>query len=190
MAAWSTNSSASGNTIDPGETLLSRLAKTLRQECGTQSTRDVGSTPQTHSCKNWRHPHQKSRRTTPDSRSIVMGAAPTAKRRSQKRWHQCSCGVGPVQRDLYSAFLAADPKPQTTIPSITQSDWAGARSAPDGRDGVPFSTRKCGATLAPKLWYPWSRSASATKFAAEPTRASASSIGRDTGSVGAVRSAL
>ncbi|GHO70741.1 hypothetical protein KSC_096330 [Ktedonobacter sp. SOSP1-52] len=24
-----------------------------------------------------------------------------------QRWHQCACGVGPVQRDLYSAFLAA-----------------------------------------------------------------------------------
>ncbi len=24
-----------------------------------------------------------------------------------QRWHQCPCGVGPVQRDLYSAFLAA-----------------------------------------------------------------------------------
>jgi hypothetical protein len=24
-----------------------------------------------------------------------------------ERWHHCVCGVGPVQRDLYSAFLAA-----------------------------------------------------------------------------------
>src|SRR5262249_24761901 len=28
------------------------------------------------------------------------------KPRSQ-RWHQCPCGIGPVQRDLYSAFLLA-----------------------------------------------------------------------------------
>jgi hypothetical protein len=43
-----------------------------------------------------------------------------------QRWHQCPCGVGPVQRDLYSALLAAYLEPETTIPSITQSDWAGA----------------------------------------------------------------
>ena len=47
------------------------------------------------------------------------------KPRSQ-RWHQCPCGLGPVQRDLYSAFLLAYLDPQQTIPSITQSDWAGA----------------------------------------------------------------
>ncbi len=47
------------------------------------------------------------------------------KSRSQ-RWHQCSCGCGPVQRDLYSAFLLAHLEPGKTIPSITQSDWEGA----------------------------------------------------------------
>ena len=45
-----------------------------------------------------------------------------------QRWHQCPCGVGPVQRDLYSAFLAAYLEPKTTIPFITQSDWAGAEA--------------------------------------------------------------
>jgi hypothetical protein len=24
-----------------------------------------------------------------------------------QRWHECPCGIGPIQRDLYSAFLAA-----------------------------------------------------------------------------------
>ena len=43
-----------------------------------------------------------------------------------QRWHQCACGIGPVQRDLYSAFLLAFLDPGRTIPSITQSDWAGA----------------------------------------------------------------
>jgi len=38
-----------------------------------------------------------------------------------QRWHQCSCGIGPVQRDLYSAFLAAylDPA-RAFIPSCAQ----------------------------------------------------------------------
>jgi len=44
------------------------------------------------------------------------------------RWHQCPCGIGPVQRDLYSAFLAAYLEPNRTIPSITQSDWAGVET--------------------------------------------------------------
>jgi hypothetical protein len=47
------------------------------------------------------------------------------KPRSQ-RWHQCSCGCGPVQRDLYSAFLLAHLEPEQTIPSITQLVWEGA----------------------------------------------------------------
>src|SRR5215467_9791246 len=37
------------------------------------------------------------------------------KSRSQ-RWHACSCGVGPVQRDLYSAFPAFPPGTGTDHP--------------------------------------------------------------------------
>jgi hypothetical protein len=47
------------------------------------------------------------------------------KPRSQ-RWHRCPCGCGPVQRDLYSAFLLAHLQREETIPSVTQSDWEGA----------------------------------------------------------------
>jgi hypothetical protein len=47
------------------------------------------------------------------------------KPRSQ-RWHHCPCGVGPVQRDLYSAFLLAHLPAEQTKPSITQHDWEGA----------------------------------------------------------------
>src|SRR5450759_958432 len=47
------------------------------------------------------------------------------KPRSQ-RWHTCACGLGPVQRDLYSAFLLASLGPEQTIPSITQQVWVGA----------------------------------------------------------------
>jgi hypothetical protein len=47
------------------------------------------------------------------------------KPRSQ-RWHQCPCGCGPVQRDLYSAFLLACLESEQTIPSITQHIWEGA----------------------------------------------------------------
>ena len=47
------------------------------------------------------------------------------KPRSQ-RWHQCSCGFGPVQRDLYAAFLLAYLEPEQTLPSVTQPVWEGA----------------------------------------------------------------
>jgi transposase len=47
------------------------------------------------------------------------------KPRSQ-RWHACPCGCGPVQRDLYSAFLIAHLEPEQTIPSITRHVWEGA----------------------------------------------------------------
>jgi hypothetical protein len=47
------------------------------------------------------------------------------KPRSQ-RWHQCPCGFGPVQRDLYSAFLLAYLEPEQTLPSINHHMWEGA----------------------------------------------------------------
>jgi hypothetical protein len=41
-----------------------------------------------------------------------------------QRWHHCACGIGPVQRDLYSAFLAAYMNPtKSTTPSIAQHVW-------------------------------------------------------------------
>jgi hypothetical protein len=55
------------------------------------------------------------------------GCRTYVKKPLSQRWHQCACGIGPVQRDLYSAFLlaylqAADTSP----PSIAQHDWEGA----------------------------------------------------------------
>jgi len=48
-----------------------------------------------------------------------------------QRLHQCPCGIGPVQRDLYSAFLAAylDPA-EAFIPSCAQfvDPWEGAEA--------------------------------------------------------------
>ncbi len=47
-----------------------------------------------------------------------------------QRLHQCACGVGPVQRDLYSAFLAAYLDPANPIPSCAQYvvPWEGAEA--------------------------------------------------------------
>jgi len=43
-----------------------------------------------------------------------------------QRWHACACGIGPVQRDLYSAYLLASLNPGETIPSIAHDEWEGA----------------------------------------------------------------
>jgi hypothetical protein len=43
-----------------------------------------------------------------------------------QRWHSCACGIGPVQRDLYSAWLAAHLEYPNTTPSIAQDSWEGA----------------------------------------------------------------
>ena len=47
-----------------------------------------------------------------------------------QRWHQCPCGIGPVQRDLYSAFLAAHLDPADPIPSCARyaAYWEGAEA--------------------------------------------------------------
>jgi hypothetical protein len=43
-----------------------------------------------------------------------------------QRWHTCECGIGPVQRDLYSAFLLAYLTSTDITPSIALKEWEGA----------------------------------------------------------------
>jgi len=50
------------------------------------------------------------------------------KKKLSERWHQCPWGIGPVQRDLYSAFLAAYLDPRTLVPSIAQESWESAET--------------------------------------------------------------
>jgi hypothetical protein len=54
------------------------------------------------------------------------GCKTYVKKPLSQRWHQCPCGIGPVQRDLYSAFLLAYLDPAETTPSIALKDWEGA----------------------------------------------------------------
>ena len=54
------------------------------------------------------------------------GCQSYVKKPLSQRWHHCTCGIGPVQRDLYSAFLAAHLDPLDMIPSIAQDSWEGA----------------------------------------------------------------
>jgi transposase len=56
------------------------------------------------------------------------GCKTHAKKSLSERYHQCACGVGPIQRDLYSAFLAAYLDPPDYLPSSAQYHvyWEGA----------------------------------------------------------------
>ncbi|GHO82408.1 hypothetical protein KSZ_04140 [Dictyobacter formicarum] len=56
------------------------------------------------------------------------GCGRKVKKPLSQRWHHCACGVGPVQRDLYSAFLAAYLDPADPTPSCAQYQpyWEGA----------------------------------------------------------------
>jgi hypothetical protein len=47
-----------------------------------------------------------------------------------QRWHECHCGIGPIQRDLYSAFLAAYLQAPDYHPSCAQYaiHWEGAEA--------------------------------------------------------------
>lgn len=49
------------------------------------------------------------------------------KKSLSQRWHSCECGIGPVQRDLYSGWLAShvDPLEQTLSVAQCQKHWEG-----------------------------------------------------------------
>ena len=49
------------------------------------------------------------------------GCGGVVKKPLSQRWHHCPCGVGPVQRDLYAAFLASTLSADHLIPSCAQS---------------------------------------------------------------------
>ena len=48
------------------------------------------------------------------------GCGRQVKKPLSQRWHECQCGIGPIQRDLYSAFLAAYLDADHLIPSCAQ----------------------------------------------------------------------
>jgi len=85
--------------------LIDHLKRTVAKTGGTLSevpTRTTRLSQYCHGCKSY------------------------VKKPLSERWHQCPCGVGPVQRDLYSAFLVAHLNPSDTIPSIAHEEWEGA----------------------------------------------------------------
>jgi Putative transposase DNA-binding domain len=49
------------------------------------------------------------------------GCGRQVKKLLSQRWHHCSCGIGPMQRDLYSAFLASTLDQDHLIPSCARA---------------------------------------------------------------------
>jgi hypothetical protein len=58
------------------------------------------------------------------------GCGRHVKKPLSQRWHHCSCGIGPVQRDLYAAFLASTLSANHLIPSCAQAviPWESAEA--------------------------------------------------------------
>jgi hypothetical protein len=58
------------------------------------------------------------------------GCGKRVKKPLSLRWHECPCGIGPIQRDLYSAFLAAYLQAPDYRPSCAQYSlyWEGAEA--------------------------------------------------------------
>jgi transposase len=56
------------------------------------------------------------------------GCGAQVKKPLAQRWHQCACGIGPIQRDLYAAFLAAYLEAPDALPSCARYlvPWEGA----------------------------------------------------------------
>jgi hypothetical protein len=57
------------------------------------------------------------------SQTCVCGAV--EKKPLSQRWHSCQCGVGPVQRDLFSAWLARYVKDNRLDAGRAQAAWPG-----------------------------------------------------------------
>src|SRR6266566_9214856 len=71
------------------------------------------------------------------------GCGKTVRKPLWQRWHACACGIGPIQRDLYSADLPAyldpaDPIPSCRSASASKSDQTHTRAA------LPPQTREAG----------------------------------------------
>jgi len=56
------------------------------------------------------------------------GCGQFSKKKLSERWHQCECGTGPVQRDLYSAFLAKHSYGETLAIHQARKAWFSAES--------------------------------------------------------------
>ncbi len=57
---------------------------------------------------------------------LCHGCDRIEKKPLSQRWHKCECGIGPVQRDLYSAYLAKYVKENSLDTRQAKEAWPGA----------------------------------------------------------------
>jgi hypothetical protein len=142
--AWQQQFGKSVGIHAPGM-LIGHLRRTVASTGGTLSELPTGPTKLSQYCH---------------------GCQSYVKKPLSQRWHECACGVGPVQRDLYSAWLAAHLELPDTIPSIAHDEWEGAdlrlraaiealaQRANEGQDlprsvGIPRAGARLPQSLAP-----------------------------------------
>jgi hypothetical protein len=113
------------------------------------------------------------------------GCGKCVKKPLSQRWHHCTCGVGPVQRDLYSAFLASTLDQDHLIPSCAQAviHWEASEARLRAAHERVAQRANEGQSLHRPLWRPQSRSPSASKSERTQTRASLPAHAGQTGSV-------
>jgi transposase len=102
--AWQKQYGRSTGLRAPG-VFVAHLARIVAKTGGTLHEVSAYKTKLSQYCHQCGHYHKKPR---------------------SQRWYTCPCGLGPVQRDLYSAFLLAYLEPGQTHPFITQPVWEGA----------------------------------------------------------------
>jgi len=80
-----------------------------------------------------------------------------AKKKLSERWHECACGIGPVQRDLYSAFLACYLDLRTFVPSIAPASWESAETRLQAAMEDVVQRAKAGEALPQSMGMPRAR---------------------------------
>ncbi|HWZ19806.1 MAG TPA: transposase, partial [Ktedonobacteraceae bacterium] len=99
------------------------------------------------------------------------GCGKTVKKPLSQRWHMCACGVGPIQRDLYSAFLAAYLESENDLPSCARYKlpWEGAETRLRAAQERLLQRAKEGQVLPRSMGMPRAR-ARQSESLSEPTQ--------------------
>jgi transposase len=102
---------------------------------------------------------------------LCHGCGKTSKKSLSQRFHHCECGIGPVQRDLYAAFLAAYLDPPDLLPSCAQYQacWEGAEARLRAAHERVHQRAKAGQVLPQSMGIPRAR-ARLLKSPSEPTQ--------------------
>jgi hypothetical protein len=115
--------------------------------------------------------HEVPTRTTKLSQ-FCHGCGRHVKKLLSQRWHHCPCGVWPVQRDLYSAFLASTLSADHLIPSCAQAvvPWESAEARLQAAHARVLQRANEGQCLHRPHGRPPCRSPSASKSGRSHTR--------------------